>query len=221
METLKNIAAKIQAAIRKALAAFSPVAADGGARTRLTAGCFAAVLLAGCSPRHMDVLMNVAPKDGGEDFQVVVQVPHNMRQGSSEVVIAIENDVYRGKMVCTRGGVEIISEETSGLIGWGGLYGDELAGSDFVDSRKVINSPTVCRATLISGNRSMRCKLAGGSLDVTSIGKELARAWLLIPTIGLSYVALPDDYMHYGAGECRIGDGAVYAVRIVGPPEEE
>ena len=221
METLKNIVAKIQAAIRKALAAFSPVVADG-AGTRLMAGCcFAAVLLAGCSPRHMDVLMNVAPKDGGEGFQVVVQVPHNMRQGSSEVVIGIENDVYRGKMVCTRGGFEVKSQETFGFIGWGGLHGDERAGSDFVDSRKVIDSPTVCRATLISGNRSLQCELSGGSTDVTGIWKELAQTWLLIPTFGLSYVALPDDYMHYGAGECRKSDGAVYAVRIVGPPGEE
>ena len=229
---LKNIVAKIQVAVRKAMAAFCPVVAvgvggapevGGAPKMLLMAGCcFAAVLLAGCSPRHMDVLMNVAPKDGGEGFQVVVQVPHNMRQGSSEVVIGIENDVYRGKMVCTRGGFEGEFEAASGLVGWGWLHSEEWTGVGAAakGSGKTINLLSVCRAVLISGDRSMQCELSGGPENVTGNEKKFMRTLLLIPTFGFSRF-IPDDYVPLGTGECRKSDGAVYVVQIVEPPRGE
>ena len=229
---LKNIVAKIQVAIRKAVAAFSPVVAvgvggapevGGAPKMLLMAGCcFAAVLLAGCAPRHVDALMIVAPKDGGKAFQSVVQVPDKMDQGSSEVVIDIENDVYRGKMVCTRGGFEGEFETASGLVGWGWMYSEEWTGVGVAGrgSGKTVNLLSVCRAALISGDQLMQCELSGGPENVTGNEKKFVRNLLLIPTFGFSRF-IPDDYVPLGTGECRKSDGTAYVVQIVEPPGGE
>ena len=182
-------------------------------KTRILTGISAVALLSGCAPRHWDALMILAPKDGGQAYHSVVQVPRHMHQGSSDLVIHFDGDVYRGKMICSREG---FTTESSGFAtGSGG--GFATAGG----SGSTIANLSSCQATLISGEKSLQCQMSGASEEYTTTAQSVANLLLAVPSLGASLIAPISSYAPIGTGECRTSDGAVYAVQIAEPPKEE
>lgn len=229
MLKLKSIIAKAIGFIRKIVAsaalaekceaAFRPVVRSVRAalNPRLLAGMVSAILLVGCATdKHWDALMILAPKDGGEAVHAVVQVPSKMAKGSSDIALNVEGDVYKGKMICAKEG--FTSQSSSGAVGSGG--GWAFGGG----SSSTVANLSACRATLISGEKSMLCEVAGTWEDVTSEARENANAVLAVlafPTAFLSAALIDHDLAPIGTGECRKNDGTIYVVQIVEPPQEE
>ena len=222
---LKSIIAKATDFIRKVVdsaafaekceAAFRPVvhSVRAALNPRLLAGMFAVVLLTGCADRHWDALMILAPKDGGEAVHAVVQVPSEMAKGSSDIALNVEGDVYKGKMICTKEG--FTSQSSSGAVGSGG--GWAFGGG----SSSTVANLSACRATLISGEKSMQCEIAGTSENVTSKAKRNLMMALALPTAGIAVDMIGFDHAPIGTGECRKSDGTIYVVQIAEPPQEE